>query len=118
MFPLTSRDNTVSVPRCTSANRLAPELTSSCNSLSAVTSTTPRRPTSSLSCNVSAESLSSIPENGGLQLVVPSSVNGHKQRIAGIEPECSLCCPCGEYCNDKIGGKKYDLNLPNPTLQI
>ncbi|KAL1376898.1 hypothetical protein pipiens_004281 [Culex pipiens pipiens] len=106
-----NRDNTVSVPRCTSANRLAPELTTSCNSLSAVTSTTPRRPTSSLSCNVSAESLSSIPENGGLQLVVPSSVNGQKQRIAGIESECSLCCPCGEYCNDKIGASELDRHV-------
>lgn len=117
-FSLNSRDNTVSVPRCTSANRLAPELTTSCNSLSAVTSTTPRRPTSSLSCNVSAESLSSIPENGGLQLVVPSSVNGQKQRIVGMESECSLCCPCGEYCNDKIGGKEDDLDFATPPSKL
>ncbi|XP_053673809.1 uncharacterized protein LOC128724066 [Anopheles nili] len=79
------RDNSVSVLRCPSANRLAPELSASYNSL------TVRRPTSSMSCNVSVESLSSIPEDGGIQLIVPprpSPVIFH--------------CPCGEYCKDLI----------------
>nr|XP_029722762.1 uncharacterized protein LOC109397270 [Aedes albopictus] len=82
------RDNTISVPRCTSANRLAPELTGSCNSLNT------RRATSSLSCNVSAESLSSIPENG-IQITVPTQ-------------QTTYCCPCGEYCNDKINASAVD----------
>uniref|UniRef100_A0A8W7PU17 PDZ domain-containing protein n=1 Tax=Anopheles coluzzii TaxID=1518534 RepID=A0A8W7PU17_ANOCL len=76
------RDNSVSVLRCPSANRLAPELSGSYNSLAI------RRPTSSMSCNVSVESLSSIPENG-IQLTVP------------VRPH-SYHCPCGEYCADLI----------------
>uniref|UniRef100_A0A182XVG5 Uncharacterized protein n=1 Tax=Anopheles stephensi TaxID=30069 RepID=A0A182XVG5_ANOST len=78
------RDNSVSVLRCPSANRLAPELSASYNSL------TIRRPTSSMSCNVSVESLSSIPENG-IHLTVP------------VRPaQLSYHCPCGEYCSDVI----------------
>ncbi|XP_053659262.1 uncharacterized protein LOC128708313 [Anopheles marshallii] len=78
------RDNSVSVLRCPSANRLAPELSGSYNSL------TIRRPTSSMSCNVSVESLSSIPENG-IHLTVP------------VRPaQMSYHCPCGEYCSDLI----------------
>uniref|UniRef100_A0A182PUE3 PDZ domain-containing protein n=1 Tax=Anopheles epiroticus TaxID=199890 RepID=A0A182PUE3_9DIPT len=79
------RDNSVSVLRCPSANRLAPELSGSYNSLSI------RRPTSSMSCNVSVESLSSIPENG-IQLTVP------------VRPTAqpTYHCPCGEYCADLI----------------
>ncbi|XP_049279755.1 uncharacterized protein LOC125762062 [Anopheles funestus] len=78
------RDNSVSVLRCPSANRLAPELSASYNSL------TIRRPTSSMSCNVSVESLSSIPENG-IQLTVPMRPS-----------QVSYHCPCGEYCSDLI----------------
>ncbi|XP_055588392.1 uncharacterized protein LOC129740674 [Uranotaenia lowii] len=88
-------ENTVSVPRCTSANRLAPELMASCNSL------TTRRPTSSLSCNVSAESLGSIPENG-IQLVVPPVPTGNSENGHGPSTVSELCCPCGDYCDDKL----------------
>uniref|UniRef100_A0A182NGB3 PDZ domain-containing protein n=1 Tax=Anopheles dirus TaxID=7168 RepID=A0A182NGB3_9DIPT len=80
------RDNSVSVLRCPSANRLAPELSASYNSL------TVRRPTSSMSCNVSVESLSSIPENG-IQITVP------------LRPP-SYHCPCGEYCSDLIAASE------------
>ncbi|XP_058812670.1 uncharacterized protein LOC131677100 isoform X1 [Topomyia yanbarensis] len=90
------RDNTVSVPRCTSSNRLAPELAASCNSLST------RRQTSSLSCNVSAESLGSIPENG-VQIVVP----GANSRQQGV----TYCCPCGEYCSDKINVSELEQHV-------
>ncbi|XP_053698322.1 uncharacterized protein LOC128745309 [Sabethes cyaneus] len=90
------RDNTVSIPRCTSSNRLAPELAASCNSL------TTRRPTSSLSCNVSAESLGSIPENG-IQITVPPSAT--PARVA------SLFCPCGDYCNDKINASELEQHV-------
>uniref|UniRef100_A0A182T232 E3 ubiquitin-protein ligase Sina-like RING finger domain-containing protein n=1 Tax=Anopheles maculatus TaxID=74869 RepID=A0A182T232_9DIPT len=82
------RDNSVSVLRCPSANRLAPELSASYNSL------TIRRPTSSMSCNVSVESLSSIPENG-IHLTVP------------VRPvQLSYHCPCGEYCSDVIAASE------------
>ncbi|XP_058059883.1 uncharacterized protein LOC131210625 [Anopheles bellator] len=85
------RDNSVSVLRCPSANRLAPELSASYNSL------TVRRPTSSMSCNASAESLSSIPEHG-IQLTVPATLPS-----AGSDtPEAPYHCPCGEYCSDLI----------------
>ncbi|XP_055615926.1 uncharacterized protein LOC129762014 [Toxorhynchites rutilus septentrionalis] len=89
------RDNTVSVPRCTSANRLAPELTISCSSLNT------RRPTSSLSCNVSAESLSSIPENG-IHITVPPNVH--------LQP-ATFCCPCGQYCSDRINASDLDRHV-------
>ncbi|ETN64835.1 hypothetical protein AND_003412 [Anopheles darlingi] len=82
------RDNSVSVLRCPSANRLAPELSASYNSLSI------RRPTSSMSCNASVESLGSIPEHG-IHLTVPS-------RLPSSTVSATYHCPCGEYCNDLI----------------
>ncbi|KFB42626.1 AGAP002322-PA-like protein [Anopheles sinensis] len=88
------RDNSVSVLRCPSANRLAPELSASYNSL------TVRRPTSSMSCNVSVESLGSIPENG-IQLTVPV-----------LHPfPATFHCPCGEYCSDLISAPELQQHV-------
>uniref|UniRef100_A0AAG5CSM6 PDZ domain-containing protein n=1 Tax=Anopheles atroparvus TaxID=41427 RepID=A0AAG5CSM6_ANOAO len=92
------RDNSVSVLRCPSANRLAPELSASYSSL------TVRRPTSSMSCNVSVESLGSIPENG-IQLTVPVL---HPSSPASSH---TFHCPCGEYCSDLIAAPELQQHV-------